>query len=68
MKGANVENASYGAFFSFVKSDGLSWYDQRDQRSHVTGGTICAERTAIVKAVVGAYFFQHIAFYSRRAS
>ena len=35
--------------------------------SHVTGGTICAERTAIVKAVVGAYFFQHIAFYSRRA-
>ncbi|KAK0222009.1 cytidine deaminase-like protein [Armillaria fumosa] len=44
IKGANIENASYGAsaILSSSSSSGLI---------HATGGTICAERTAIVKAV-----------------
>jgi hypothetical protein len=33
-----------------------------DRLSHATGGTICAERTAIVKAVVGAHFVKRIYF------
>ncbi|KAH9010937.1 cytidine deaminase [Lactarius deliciosus] len=43
IKGVNVENSSYGAFFDAL----CCWCDRLSQ----TGGTICAERTAIVKAV-----------------
>ncbi|KAK0503833.1 cytidine deaminase-like protein [Armillaria luteobubalina] len=43
IKGANIENASYGAS-AILPSSSLGLI-------HATGGTICAERTAIVKAV-----------------
>lgn len=48
IKGSNIENASYGMSDSLRISSSLS--------HSLTGGTICAERTAIVKAVVSTGF------------
>ena len=48
IKGANVENASYG------KDRLLTLLEAGDKTDAVLGGTICAERTALVKAVVRA--------------
>jgi cytidine deaminase len=46
IKGANIENASYGEYGLSIFSLALATH-----RTYV-GGTICAERTAFVKAVV----------------
>jgi cytidine deaminase len=45
IKGANIENASYGKQLASKANLILNF---------LPGGTICAERTAIVKAVVSA--------------
>jgi cytidine deaminase len=46
IKGCNVENASYGA--SLIGS----WAVSSEPHDEWSGGCICAERTALVKAVV----------------
>lgn len=54
--GANVENASYGAYNERARNDGevreLSEVLTVQCDVTMTGGAICAERTAIVKGVV----------------
>jgi cytidine deaminase len=51
VRGANIENASYGSCTRVTKSTDKS-YLKHPFSSHIVGGTICAERTAVVKAVV----------------
>lgn len=53
IKGANIENASYGKCRVWIRIDVLAVAAESHARSILyIGGTICAERTAIVKAVV----------------
>jgi cytidine deaminase len=48
IKGTNVENASYGELLKKNKAGKLAL-----RGSYYLGGTTCAERTVVVKAVVG---------------
>ena len=53
IKGCNVENASYGWSITYCHPVyGIHW-------RHSLGGTICAERTAFVKAVVSVLIIMH---------
>lgn len=52
IKGANIENASYGMSILGGRQSRVG-----DDACFFVGGTICAERTALVKAVVRDLYF-----------
>ena len=50
IRGASIDNAAYGAFgFSFTARFRASWMETK-----IVEATVCAERVAIVKAVVSS--------------
>lgn len=56
VKGANIENASYGRWHYRLLNIVDINTELKSLFTYLLGGTICAERTALVKAMVSSKF------------